>query len=349
MHCQPTGPAVDACPNLRCLCNEQGKSTVIVHRLVDRELAFQAALQAEAGDTDNATDQTSSTSGTSDGQLQPAQELHLPQLLVTRSEKLCSKLAKEVQAGLATSSYKQPSMTTSSSKDSSHSNSVTQPAETDDAGSHLVDTAAILSAQAKTELPKKFYDLAADAYPLVLTMRDLINMLDQSMPQPFTASAIFGTSSSNKANRLEQRSQADTTCRSASGSSSSSDCDSDSDSSDSEADSSCDSSDGSEFFSIEDESSGNTDSHNVVEPVRSADPSFGSNTQHLGVPNEQATEVDFALFASKRYWFRVDAALKKDLEASMVFAGVWFCCWACTSQMTCHLTQTCGNDTILAS
>eukprot|EP00878_Enallax_costatus_P024883 GHUV01026577.1.p1 GENE.GHUV01026577.1~~GHUV01026577.1.p1 ORF type:complete len:385 (+),score=143.23 GHUV01026577.1:779-1933(+) len=305
-------------------CNEQGKSTVIVHRLVDRELAFQAALEAEAGEPEDAA-AVQSTATTRDSVTIPARGLHLPQLLVTRSDKLCSKLAKEVQAGLATSTYKQSGHTTSSSKVGSNSNTRVQLTEVEDVGNHLVDTAAIISAQARAELPSRFYDLKPTAYPLVITMRDLVNMLNESMPQPFRPGDVSSSNSSSRRRlgqrRLGQNPRADTICDS---SSSSDSLDSEGDSSDSDVASSCGSHNDSEF-SIEGDDSGNTANSSAAVLPQSRGTSFGINYEQANVPKDVAlsgeVEVDFALFAS-RYWSRVDATLKKEFEASLVFAEI---------------------------
>lgn len=359
----------------------QGKFTVIVHRLVDREMAFQAALEYQTGGdaaitSDAATCATvaapaaaaaaafsdpaaagdpAAACGSSSGECAStgaegavagaAAEMHLPQLLVTRSEKLANKLEKEVSASFSCTTSLQPRRNgyapSRGGSGVAGNAAAASLGDEDGEGRHLVDSSAILSARAREQLPASFSQLRPSHFPLVLTVRALLDMLNGSLREPFAPgvqTVKSGRSGGPSERRLRQqrlRGADDGSSTSEEGIGDDGEDDSDSGSEEelhSGDDDGCESSDG-------DESSGDVNSTKDYGQLPGADLStpaaeLGPNSSSGGGNGSKGTqqaaafaggcvpgaEVDFEVFVG-HCWPRFDMQLRRDLEPSLVFAG----------------------------
>jgi len=310
---------------MRCL---QGKSTVIVHRLVDRELAYQAVMELQsrpqdstsagtaaapaADSTDAAASRSSSSSSSGQGADMPQ---HLPQLLVTRSEKLCSKLSKEVQSILAVGATCLTHVPMAAAAGNA------EPAASDMEQLHgpkLVDSAAVTTVQRHAPLPDSFSDVTGVHFPLMLTVRQLTDMLNTSLPEPFKPGRP-SSSSGNSAHCKQPVKPLNSGSSSAGDSGDDSGYDSDGSFNDAEwirtaAGASWQAAVGSAV-------SGSF----MTATTSMLLPPSGQGT--LGPAAAGATfapglEVDFDIFLYQ-CWGRFDTRLTRELEPSMVFAGGW--------------------------
>lgn len=183
----------------------QGKSTVIVHRLVDRELAYQAALElqgdpvqtkippaaAAAAATAKATERSSGGS--------PAKEPHhLPQLLVTSSAKLCDKLAREIHTILAVgSTHDVLAAATWAVSKRSPTPHAEGKAATDKLNSPMLADSFVAAESSnqghssKSPLPQRFDHIQAADHPLIIPLRQLLDMLNASLAEPFVPSKVI--------------------------------------------------------------------------------------------------------------------------------------------------------------
>jgi hypothetical protein len=150
-------------------------------------MAYTAALgqqdtAADAPPPPAAADQTSTSSSSSSSSSAAGPARHLPQLLVTRSEKLCGKLDKEISTILSVGSAQTAAATAA-------------PLSSEDLqGPKLVDAAANITLTERAALPGAFAGVTDAHYPLVLPMRQLLDMLNASLAQPFTAGALRDSS-----------------------------------------------------------------------------------------------------------------------------------------------------------
>jgi hypothetical protein len=298
---------------------------------------------ASAPSSAPASAQGSKASSSAQGQSLPAR---LPQLLVTRSEKLCSKLSKEVNtilaAGASSSSLARtlatgPVATAASATAAAASSAAAAAAAAGEQmeGLQLVDSVSGTAVQRQVSLPQKFIDLRDVHFPATLPMRQLLDMLNAGLPAPFQPGGL--------AHRHTQQNAA------ATGSSSSSDSgDSASDSDHSEADSDTDAFCSSAFGTGVTQTArgarssairfsqghlpattANTTAYGGPSSAAGAVPQFGSRLPGARSYSSSAApaaaggrglEVDFDIFLGQ-YWPRFDMRLTRDLDPSLVFAG----------------------------
>lgn len=318
---------ITACFVLLLMCRLQGKSTVIVHRLVDRELAYQVVMELQSGQHASTSTGTAaapaagttaaaacSSSSSCQGADMPQ---HLPQLLVTRSEKLCSKLSKEVQAILAVGStcLTHDPMAAAAGNAESAASAMEQLQ-----GPKLVDSAAVTTVQRQAPLPDSFTDVTGVHFPLMLTVRQLTDMLNASLPEPFTPAR--SASSRDNSTHHKQPVKPLTTSSSSSAADSEEDAGYDSDDSFNDA-----------WISTAAPAAGASWEAAVgvavsrpfgAAPTSRLLPALGpgaSGSAAAGGAFTPGLEVDFDIFLGQ-YWGRFDTRLTRELEPSMVFAGV---------------------------
>jgi hypothetical protein len=203
-----------------------------------------------------------------------------------------------------------------------------------------------MTVNARAPLPETFAGIQDVHYPLVLPMRQLLDMLNASLPHPFTAGGV----------QHNQRAVGRSSAAAAVGAD------------DNSSSSSSDSSD------MEDEvADGAARFDNNAAPAARVMPAAGSfsaasfpalqRSSMLPASRYSADaaglEVDFDIFLGQ-YWSRFDTRLKQGLDPSMVFAGESYCssssssgdsrrCSACggTHTTSCQLPHhccSCGAD-----
>lgn len=323
---------------------------MIVHRLVDRELAYQAVMElqvdpvgpapaAALGMRPNSSSTSSVTSSSNDTEPEDTAGMmpqHLPQLLVTRSEKLCSKLSKEVAQILAVSSGRlAQEHTAAGSWNAGGADS--EYAAADDQllqGPKLVDAAMVATVRQRAPLPDKFTDVTGAHYPLVLPVRQLIDMLNASLPEPFKPGAPVVSKqgrgrTTSSTTQQQGRSLLSAQCSSTGFAGDSDDDDNDDKSDDFDADDLALLDAGANSHAAAAAGASSSSSTSWSAPVAfAALPGSSKPSAYqagAGLAAGPGTEVDFDLFLGQ-YWGRFDARLTRDLDPSMVFAGARVCC-----------------------